>query len=298
MKPNGMKNILLILLCLPMLWSCHRDEARVIPSDVLGHITHDIYLANAYVSLKDMNVDSLEIYQPIFAKYGYNSGDMLHTIRYLSRHKSARFSDILNQVQNELEKEYAVYSRKVDLLDTIDRRIDRKFQEVVYSDSTLSITSTAQVKKLRIDIPARTGIYEARYSYLIDSLDSNFGVEAQFTPIFKKDSMGAPQRQFMARRTRREMLLRLEITDTTIRKVRLDLASYRTTPNSNPSIHFDSIRIMRYLPTEEGRDSIMRILLPFHPVIPANDERTTTDLGPLSALPRGTAERGGADPRR
>lgn len=67
--------------------SCNKP--RVIPDQTLADIFHDSYLANSYVDLHGIEVDSLMLYEPIFAKYGYTIEDLHYTINSFSKRKRA-----------------------------------------------------------------------------------------------------------------------------------------------------------------------------------------------------------------
>ncbi|MBR5281562.1 MAG: DUF4296 domain-containing protein, partial [Alistipes sp.] len=72
-------SILCLLLVASMLFSCRR--ARIIPDRQLGQIFHDAMLVNAYLQHKrnSVELDSMNIYEPILAKYGYTKEDMHYT---------------------------------------------------------------------------------------------------------------------------------------------------------------------------------------------------------------------------
>ena len=73
------------------LGSCARD--KVIPDEELARIFRDAYLINAYVSDRGVKLDSLELYEPVFSRYGYTAEDVRYTIGNFSRRKSAQLSD-------------------------------------------------------------------------------------------------------------------------------------------------------------------------------------------------------------
>ena len=77
------------------LGSCARD--KVIPDEELARIFRDAYLINAYVSDRGVKLDSLELYEPVFSRYGYTAEDVRYTIGNFSRRKSAKLSDVVEQ---------------------------------------------------------------------------------------------------------------------------------------------------------------------------------------------------------
>ena len=82
----------MLLAAVAALSGCHRS--KVIPEQELGAIFHDAMLVNAYVGLKGVNIDSLNIYEPIFERYGYTTDDVRHTLNDFSRRKNARLGDV------------------------------------------------------------------------------------------------------------------------------------------------------------------------------------------------------------
>ena len=52
-----------------LLSACARH--KIIPDDTLAQIFHDAFLTNAYIGNGNVRTDSLRIYEPIFARYGY-----------------------------------------------------------------------------------------------------------------------------------------------------------------------------------------------------------------------------------
>ena len=76
-----MKRIVRISLCMFLLvlaGACARH--KIIPDRKLAQIFHDAFLANAYIGSEQVDIDSLNIYEPIFADYGYTTEDVYYTI--------------------------------------------------------------------------------------------------------------------------------------------------------------------------------------------------------------------------
>ena len=70
---------------------------KIIPDDKLAQIFHDAFLTNAYIGNGNVKTDSLRIYEPIFARYGYTTDDVHYTIGNFSKRKSARLGDIVER---------------------------------------------------------------------------------------------------------------------------------------------------------------------------------------------------------
>lgn len=100
---------------------------KIIPDDKLAQIFHDAFLTNAYIGNGNVRTDSLRIYEPIFARYGYTTDDVHYTIGNFSKRKSARLGDIVERAIEMLEREGKFYNREVAVLDTIDNVARRTF---------------------------------------------------------------------------------------------------------------------------------------------------------------------------
>ena len=126
--------------------------------------------------------DSVDIYTPIFEKYGYEPEDFNYTVRNLSKRKSVRFTDIIDEVTASLAREDSLLQKRVALLDTIDRRIDERYRQTVYEDSSRRVVRTGDLEHPDIALPVRPGRYRVEFSALLDSSDRNGSVQyAQHT---------------------------------------------------------------------------------------------------------------------
>ena len=114
-----MKRFIYILVS-GLLLAC--SGYKIIPDEQLALIFHDAFLSNAYMQHRGMRPDSLNLYEPIFAKYGYTTADVQYTIGNFSKRKSARLSDVVEQAIKLLETEAEHLDREVSILDTIAAR--------------------------------------------------------------------------------------------------------------------------------------------------------------------------------
>ena len=112
---------------------------KIIPDEKLAQIFHDAFLTNAYIGDERVNIDSLNIYEPIFARYGYTTRDVYYTIGNFSKRKSARLGDVVEMAIEKLETEGKFYDREVAVLDTIDNVARRTFTRTVYADSLIRV---------------------------------------------------------------------------------------------------------------------------------------------------------------
>ena len=146
---------------------------KIIPDDKLAQIFHDAFLTNAYIGNGNVRTDSLRIYEPIFARYGYTTDDVHYTIGNFSKRKSARLGDIVERAIEMLEREGKFYNREVAVLDTIDNVARRTFTRAVLADSLIRVRSLADTARLSFTLDVEPGDYQLSLKYLVDSLDRN-----------------------------------------------------------------------------------------------------------------------------
>lgn len=139
---------------------------RVISDDTLADIFHDAFVVNAYIGEERINLDSLQIYEPIFNRYGYTTDDVIYTIGNFSQRKSARLGMVVEQAISRLESENKEYKKRVVILDTIRNVAVRTFTRTVYEDSLIWAKKRADTTKLRVEIsPIYPGEYVVTYNY-------------------------------------------------------------------------------------------------------------------------------------
>lgn len=168
-----MKRILSALLLSSALLMLACNKPKEVPDKILGAIFHDAMLVNAYLNYNPgFSIDSLNIYEPIFARYGYTTEDVHYTINSFSRRKSIHLSDVAEYMIDLLDQESQSLRERVARQDTIDNVASRRFSRVVYSDKDIVIDRDADSSRLRIVVPAiEPGYYKVNGSYTLDSLD-------------------------------------------------------------------------------------------------------------------------------
>ena len=134
-----MKRLIPYVLFGLLLGGCARH--RIIPDDELALIFHDAFLTNAYLNTENVRPDSLRLYEPIFAHYGYTTEDVHYTIGNFSKRKSARLGDVVEEAIDLLEAEGKIYNREVAILDTIDNVALRTFTRPVVSDTLIRVSA-------------------------------------------------------------------------------------------------------------------------------------------------------------
>lgn len=161
-----MKRVLSILLVAMMLGTMGCSKKNIIPDDTLAEIFHDAFVVNAYIGEERIDLDSLQIYEPIFNRYGYTAKDVVYTVGNFSRRKSARLGSVVEQAISRLEKESKMYAKKVVILDTIRNVAVRTLTRTVYSDTLIHAKKRADSTALYIEIsPIQRGEYNISYRY-------------------------------------------------------------------------------------------------------------------------------------
>ena len=166
--------ILIILVAATLAVGCRRH--KIIPDKELGEIFHDALLTNSYIDYRNLDIDSLNIYEPIFERHGYTTDDVRYTIANFSRRKSARLSDVAEYMILLLDREARELNRRVVILDTIDNAARRFASRTLIADTMIRASTAADSSKLRFSverIPA--GEYEISAHYKLDSLDNTAG---------------------------------------------------------------------------------------------------------------------------
>lgn len=176
-----MKRALYIVLLVAMLGFVGCRKKNVIPDDTLAEIFHDAFVVNAYIGEKRINLDSLQIYEPIFNRYGYTAKDVVYTVGNFSRRKSARLGTVVEQAISRLERESKEFEKKVVILDTIRNVAVRTFTRAIYKDTLITAKKRADSTALHIEItPAPKGEYTIMYSYKCDDDLDKYPRSAEF----------------------------------------------------------------------------------------------------------------------
>lgn len=208
--------------CAVAALSCSRE--KVIPDPVLAQIFRDAYLTNAYIDERQIRFDSLEIYEPIFRRYGYTAENFRYTIGSFSRRKSANLSDVVEQAIAMLESEAAYYKREVAVLDTIDNVARRRYTRPFYADSLIRVSRLRDTARLRIRLEdVRPGEYNISYGYLIDSLDENRILRTRLWLEGESDTLRGDEYTMTLRKFRRSEITRTLRADTSMRTLVLSL---------------------------------------------------------------------------
>lgn len=241
------------------VWAC--DRPRNIPDATLVDITHDLFLANAYVSPQGRGVilDTVDYYTPIFTHYGYKPSDFSYTISNLSRRKSIRFSDILNIVVARLEGENARLVAEVALMDTIDQRLAERYKQVVYRDSLRHLTQLRKADDPDVSIPVTQGHYRIDFVYDLDtsSRNGNLRYTHYITDSTSRYNFNYRNLGYVKGKHKRESI-EFDVNDQDSLFLNICFATSTAIKEKRIDLDIDSIRITRYLPVQIARDSLIR----------------------------------------
>ena len=236
-----------------LLSACARH--KIIPDDTLAQIFHDAFLTNAYIGNGNVKTDSLRIYEPIFARYGYTTDDVHYTIGNFSKRKSARLGDVVELAIEMLEAEGRYYNREVAVLDTIDNVARRSFTRTVYADSLIRVGSLRDTARLRFSVDVRPGEYNLSLKYLVDSLDRNEKGLRGVVWLERRDSTRTNVYTTTLRRDRQENFTRRFTVDTTHRRLWVDFIEFRGKPQ-RPSLTVSDLKIDYTPETSAAVDSL------------------------------------------
>lgn len=233
--------------------ACSRH--KIIPDSELAEIFHDAFLSNAYIGSKNLRLDSLNVYEPIFARYGYTTEDVQYTIGNFSKRKSARLGDVVERAIDLLEDEGKFLNREVAVLDTIDRVAVRTFTRTVLQDSLIRVGSLADTARLSFTLDVEPGDYSVRLKYRIDSLDRNEkGLKSRMW-LERRDSSRTGMYTISLRRNYEETVSRRFKADTSSRRLRIELLGFNDKPR-RPSMTVTGFKV-EFIP--ETRDAVERL---------------------------------------
>ena len=238
-----MKHLVRLFLCVVCMSGCFScAHHTIIPDSELALIFHDAFLANAYVGTRDVVRDSLNLYEPIFARYGYTTKDVQYTIGNFSKRKSARLGDVVERAIDLLEAEGKFFNREVAVLDTIDHAALRSARRVLRADSLVRVRSLADTAGLSFAFDVEPGEYEVRMKYLIDSADRNTrGLRSRMW-LERADSSSVQNYTVSLRRLNEGTLSRKFTADSSHRRLQVRLLTFNETPR-RPSVTVRDLRV-------------------------------------------------------
>jgi hypothetical protein len=255
-----MKRVVYILLALLTVMGCARRKE--IDDKTLAQIFRDAYLTNAYLGINYINIDSIQIYEPILDQYGYTPEDLRYTIGNFSRRKSAQLGRVLREAEKEIA-EYAVdYEKRVVVLDTIKDVAIRSFKRMVYQDSLIEVKKRADTSKLKLTIePLQPGTYSVRYKYTYNKKEEPKRKKSKKRPedeltlrgaLYIETFSGSHRNNYSYNLRKEESIRRTLIADTSAHKLVLTFAKPSDARHKirNIDLKVEDIEIL-YTPSEE-----------------------------------------------
>ena len=255
-----MKRVVYILLTLLCVLGCARRKE--IDDKTLAQIFRDAYLTNAYLGINYINIDSIQIYEPILSQYGYTPEDLRYTIGNFSRRKSAQLGRVLKEAEKEIA-EYAVdYEKRVVVLDTIKDVAIRSFKRMVYQDSLIEVKKRADTSKLKLTIePLQPGTYSVRYKYTYNKKEEPKRKKSKKRPedeltlrgaLYIETFGGSHRNNYSYNLRKEESIRRTLIADTSAHKLVLTFAKPSDARHKirNIDLKVEDIEIL-YTPSEE-----------------------------------------------
>ena len=122
-----MKRFLHIVFVLLLAAAC--QGPRVIPKDTLADIYTDMFIADQKV--RDLGIprgqmDTMLVYEAVFEKYGYDTDDYLHTVRYYLKDPE-RFAKVLETVTKRLEGEVNALDKVIKQRELLASKMDAEY---------------------------------------------------------------------------------------------------------------------------------------------------------------------------
>ena len=153
---------------------------KQIPEETLVDIFTDMYELNAYIDRHPVreNRDSIDLYEPVLAAYGYTTEDFTRTLTEATRRKSFRLTDIIDASVAKMEQERDAIDRELRIVERIDSTALAYSTRELYRDSLITIRSLADSAAMRVEVPldelsGRIGI---DYYYTLVSLDEQLAI--------------------------------------------------------------------------------------------------------------------------
>lgn len=262
-----LKYILAGLLFSTAMISCSRP--KTIPDDKLSNIFRDMFLVDAYadryrITADIMLLDSLDLYGPIFEKYGYTAQDFSHTLNEFTKRKSVRLRDILDGAIAKLDDQYKAYLKTRRYLDFVDSAAMVLTRREIYVDSLITLKKLSDTTRLIINLPAENGQYTIEYYYTLDSIDRNRGFQNTFALVNDRgQKLNHRTLRMNAASERTQQTLTLdssEFADSLMIRFAGITPDRINEKRTKPNLTIDSLVISHTPPIEQAREVLLRSL--------------------------------------
>ena len=125
-----MKRFCHIVLLLLVVAACRGP--RVIPRAKMVDIYCDMFMADQIVRVNDVPqraMDTLLVYEAVFEKYGYDTDDYMHSVRYYLRDPE-RFAKVFEEVAERLQGKAKALDPIVEHMDWVAQRMGARRPQI------------------------------------------------------------------------------------------------------------------------------------------------------------------------
>ena len=133
---------------------------RVIPRDTLTDIYFDMFMVDQQIRENGSSsamLDTLLVYEPVFEKYGYDTDDYLHSVRFYLKDPE-RFAKVFEDVSKRLEAE----AKSLEPLIELRRQVaEHKVTGSPRTDSVLALFSRDSMSRGPVRMVRDTSRYGA-----------------------------------------------------------------------------------------------------------------------------------------
>ncbi len=269
------------------LVSC--GSPKEIPDDKMAAIIRDLLLTNSYSSLyvRNVDMDTVDIYSPILKKYGYNEKDFRYSLDRMAMRKSSRLTEIIDEAAADIKRENDRFQGRKRIRERVDSMASDRYKDTIYTafDTVFHLTRLADKEKLVVTLPVQEGTYAASYNYRIDSSDQNTYFIMRYHLVRNNGTRDGLHSVMLKKGGREPLFFRAEAKDYH-KELVIRLSDYFDNAR-NPSITVDSLRIVYYEPVERSRAKIVPELLNFDPEkhLPLNHVFAKKDSCTFYAVP-------------
>jgi len=258
-KNGSIKRLTAYLL--GMLFFLTACGPREIPDQDMEGIIHDIFLVNAYVGQYQMGkigTDSVDIYEPILEKYGYDAEDFRYSMERMTLKKSSRLAELIDKATADIKAENDFYEARARIAERVDTLIGDFYRDTVLQRvEPFWVRNPRDRDSLRILTAAEAGKYRVKYGYLIDSTDKSSYLSMRYN---LKDSTGRNIYNNSRGLTRDTVRRDMDVTfDANERACSLELILAHYSDNiKNIGIRIDSLFVLHEPPLDSTRTRYWR----------------------------------------
>ncbi len=228
-------------------------------------ILFDIFLMNGYVTNMPYKIrtDTVDIYEPLLADYGYTVEDFLYTLNRMAMKKSSRLSELLKNATHRLQAEDRYFTAREKMWASIDSAAIAAYNDTVYrmDDRTLRFDSKDKADSMKFSIPVSPGKYRLTYKYFIDTLDQNTYYNLRYNFRTTHDRVAGSGSRVLTKRRPAAIEVQID-SDPNYTTLEINLVNASNLTHK-PYVTVDSVYIVYHEPLETLRRRITRRYLGF-----------------------------------